>query len=668
MAMTPDLILQVVDESVIVRKRSHAHFRKIFPLAWKPMIEAYQKGLTPSQAAQEAFAKGNPMRLSDWTEFVREVEGSATLQDQHRRQMKELDLGPGWFEYSVFSFKLFGERNLGSTFYTGFYFLCLMMWSWIAFQFFAGVRLAGFLSLEGSYVQSFLGLVLGLSLLGLTKGLILILLHVLATGSLPETKIAWRGLMIDISVDTSPIEAHRIAQLKIFFFVSSAVAYMAAALLWKSVQIPGLSYESLSVLAVLLTFVSLNPKRRGETSKIFGILYPQWKARRFLSYLENRSLFAIFRKGHWIEDESKLLQFAVLCVGWSLGFLVFLSFLFVSNIRPLMQAWSQTTGLEWFSVFAISGVLAGVMGLVIFELWRVLIRNFLFLFQRQIQNFFRNRSIRTEKKFETGKIRQFMAQSPLFQGFPESVIDGFLSLGFIQVVREGQPLIIQGNVGTELYMILEGEAVVRRQEATGDVHDLAVLSKGAIFGEMSLLRNVVRSAHVISLSPLRVFVLPKANFESLFRGLTNVRTLEQRIALSGVLGDSSIFKGLPKETLQIILGYGEFVEFKAGQTVIEQGDRDKDFYIVLRGRVEVVRAGDIRLSELGPATFFGEVALFENRPRSATIRVIEDAVLLKVSQEGFWRMVDQNPSLAANIQELSWLRRQAPESLGADAL
>lgn len=665
--MSEPIVTQVIGDSVLVRKVQDPQFRKLYPIMWKSMIEGYAKGLKASEVILLGLQRSDPIRLADWIEFVRDVEGPGQWAETQRQKLKEIDIAPGWFEYQILSLKVCSERNLWYRFYAGFYFIAFVLFGGAAAEVFQGFGVAHFLVMDESYSLAFVGLFLGLSVLGISKGLILVLLHVLASGSLPETRVAFRGIMLDLSVDTSPIEAHRDFVVKIFFFATSAVSYLAAAYLWSLGSLPGLNSASLFVLAVLLTFLSLNPKRRGETSKIFGIVYPSWKARRSLSYLENRSLFGLFQRGRWVEDESHLLLFAFLCLGWSLSFLVFLGSLLVANIGDLSLAVRTVEGTLWGSLVLIGVILGGIILIVVYELWRVLIRNFLFLFQRQIQNFLRNRSVRTEKTFDPEKIRAFMAKSPLFQGFPSQVIDGFLKHGYIQVVRSGQPVIVQGNVGTELYMILEGEAVVRRQDPIGVIQDLAVLSKGAIFGEISLLRNVVRTASVVSLSPMRIFVLPKNDFEELFRGL-NVQTLEQRIALSGVLGDSSVFKDLPRETLQIILGYGEFREFKKGEIVIEQGDRDKDFYIVLRGRVEVVRAGDIRLSEFGPAGFFGEVSLFENRPRSATVRALEDAVLLKLSSDGFWRMVDQSPNLAANIQELSWLRRQTPENLAADAI
>ncbi|MBX3017571.1 MAG: cyclic nucleotide-binding domain-containing protein [Bdellovibrionaceae bacterium] len=658
---------QVVGESIVVRKPHDLHFRKLFPLAWKPLIDAYQKGLPPSRVLQDGIEKSSPVRLRDWIEFVREVEGKVPGDAGLLRKLREFDVAPGWFEYRLFELKLWSERNVWARFYPGFYFLGFLTMALAGLRVLSGFDLRHFLWVNGSFELAFVGLFLGLSLLGLTKGVVLVAMHLLATGSWPETRIAFRGLMIDLDVDASPVEAHRLKSVKLFYFTTSALLYLAGAAFWGAFSLPGLNAASLSVLGLLMTFLSLNPRRRGEVSKIFGILYPQWKVRRALSYLENRALFAFFKRGRWIQDESQLLRYALLCLLWSAGFLAFLIGLVVANGQDLWLALGHTRGSAWGSVILMLLIFAGITATVVSELWRLLARHFLFLFQRPLRDFSRNRSIRTERRFDPAQIRRFLSASPLFHGAAEASLDAFLECGVIQIVKPGQSLIVQGNVGTELFVLLEGEAVVRRLDEAGEAQDLAVLSKGAVFGEMSLLRNTVRTASVVALSPLRVFMMPNSEFARIFQG-ENIRMIERRIALSGVLGDSSVFQDLPAETLQIILSYGEFREFKKGELLIEHGDRDKDFYIVLRGEVEAVRAGDMRLNVIGPAGFFGEVSLFENRPRSASIRALADGVALKLPFDGFWRMVDQNPALAAHIQELSWLRRETPDNLADSRL
>ena len=67
------------------------------------------------------------------------------------------------------------------------------------------------------------------------------------------------------------------------------------------------------------------------------------------------------------------------------------------------------------------------------------------------------------------------------------------------------------------------------------------------------------------------------------------------------------------------------VGFAAGQEVFREGEPGAEMYIIEDGEVEIVKqhgATEKRLSRLGPGDFFGEMALLEDRPRSAGAREI----------------------------------------------
>jgi CRP-like cAMP-binding protein len=75
-------------------------------------------------------------------------------------------------------------------------------------------------------------------------------------------------------------------------------------------------------------------------------------------------------------------------------------------------------------------------------------------------------------------------------------------------------------------------------------------------------------------------------------------------------------------------------------------------YIVQAGQVEVLiekPEGDIRLAVLEPGDVFGEMALFTKAPRSATVRALGEARVLRVNKDGFLKRVHEDPSLAFRI-------------------
>jgi len=93
-------------------------------------------------------------------------------------------------------------------------------------------------------------------------------------------------------------------------------------------------------------------------------------------------------------------------------------------------------------------------------------------------------------------------------------------------------------------------------------------------------------------------------------------------------------------------------QYRDGEVVVRQGETDDCMYVVQEGKVEVVRESDGHatvLAVLERDDFFGEMALFERRPRSATVRALGDARVLTVDKRTFLRRVHEDPSLAFRI-------------------
>jgi len=94
--------------------------------------------------------------------------------------------------------------------------------------------------------------------------------------------------------------------------------------------------------------------------------------------------------------------------------------------------------------------------------------------------------------------------------------------------------------------------------------------------------------------------------------------------------------------------------YQDGEEVIRQGDTGNTMYVILSGKVEVVRVdGDkqVKISELEKGEIFGEMALFENMPRSATIRSVGESRIITVDKRTFFSRVHEDPSLAFNMMK-----------------
>jgi CRP/FNR family transcriptional regulator, cyclic AMP receptor protein len=99
---------------------------------------------------------------------------------------------------------------------------------------------------------------------------------------------------------------------------------------------------------------------------------------------------------------------------------------------------------------------------------------------------------------------------PLFKGLEKAYLKALASSSKEMSFRPGDTIVKEGGAGLGFYLLIDGEATVRRKGKT-----VARLRKGNFFGEMALLDNQPRSADVIAETPTRCLVVLRWNFWSL---------------------------------------------------------------------------------------------------------------------------------------------------------
>lgn len=92
--------------------------------------------------------------------------------------------------------------------------------------------------------------------------------------------------------------------------------------------------------------------------------------------------------------------------------------------------------------------------------------------------------------------------------------------------------------------------------------------------------------------------------------------------------------------------------YRDGDAIVCQGDIGNSMYVVQAGQVEVVQAGDFEeqhLAYLKAGDFFGEMAVFGQEQRSATVRSVGDSRVLKLDKRTLLRRIGEDPLLAVNL-------------------
>ena len=113
----------------------------------------------------------------------------------------------------------------------------------------------------------------------------------------------------------------------------------------------------------------------------------------------------------------------------------------------------------------------------------------------------------------------------------------------------------------------------------------------------------------------------------------------------------------------ILVGAGAALrEFKAGEVIFKEGDAAAEFFVIQRGKVEI-RLGNRLLGTLGDHDIFGEMALIDAAPRSATAIAATDVKLVPVGEKQFLFLVSRTPYFALKVMRVLARRLRAQNSV-----
>ena len=113
-----------------------------------------------------------------------------------------------------------------------------------------------------------------------------------------------------------------------------------------------------------------------------------------------------------------------------------------------------------------------------------------------------------------------------------------------------------------------------------------------------------------------------------------------------------IFSKIEQAKLKLLAFTSERVNFAIGQEVCHQGDPGDTMYVILGGTADVLidtAGGQIAVAEMKKNSFFGEIAILCDVPRTATIKAKEPLSTLKITKDMFYRLVAEFPQMAVEI-------------------
>jgi len=245
-----------------------------------------------------------------------------------------------------------------------------------------------------------------------------------------------------------------------------------------------------------------------------------------------------------------------------------------------------------------------------------------------------------EKVKKSEEVNQFIQkaihQNMLFTAHDDSVLDEVVEYFYPQECKKGDCIIAEGAMAaTEFFVIESGDVVV----STNKNGEVCTLSEGQCFGELALLYNAPRNATItVSSDTCKLYVMQRQAFRYV---VTNAHKAEDDKHFAFLRGVKLFAPLLSNELTLIDMALTDRV-CEPGEHIFSQGDiptAASKFYLVEEGTCEGIVSKDDEekesfVNQVG--SFFGELALLNDEPRSATISAGPNGCrLLQLSREDF---------------------------------
>ncbi len=126
-----------------------------------------------------------------------------------------------------------------------------------------------------------------------------------------------------------------------------------------------------------------------------------------------------------------------------------------------------------------------------------------------------------------------------------------------------------------------------------------------------------------------------------------ISTVEKVLFMKSI----DLFRALPSEELAQIAEIAEEQPMTSGEQIFAEGEPGDALYLIVEGRVKVHK-GEKELVRLGIRDVFGEMAVLDSEPRSASVTAVEDAVLLKIGRDDFRDILIERPEIAMGVMKV----------------
>jgi CRP-like cAMP-binding protein len=211
-----------------------------------------------------------------------------------------------------------------------------------------------------------------------------------------------------------------------------------------------------------------------------------------------------------------------------------------------------------------------------------------------------------------------------------------------------------------MFIIVEGQVNVVRQDEAGRPVTLAMLGEGEFFGEMALLCAGPRLSTVVAGTEAVLLEFSRERMEAIATRYPQMEEVVQRLyrqrLLANALRSNPLFASWPEELRQLVSEAFSSFSVQAGEEILSRGQPAHALYLLLRGRCAAIHqhvdGRETPYPEMVEGDVFGEISLLRSKLATATVRATTPCVLLKLDGAILDELLPRHPMLQKELQRL----------------
>lgn len=263
-----------------------------------------------------------------------------------------------------------------------------------------------------------------------------------------------------------------------------------------------------------------------------------------------------------------------------------------------------------------------------------------------------------------------LIQFELFSDLPQSLVKRFHKKATNREVEPDEVILLEGQYDHVMYVMLSGYVHVTQSSPTGSVL-IGTLKRGDFFGDMNPRTTQPSAVSITATTDCNLLELSKPQLQSILDASPHAQSLIDRTynnrALRSELRGVSLFEGFNSEDLDRLTKTATVVRYPSDAPIFDEGDEGDAFYLIRTGFVKILKkrpsAKDLVLAYLREGQYFGEMALLNEDPRSASVMALTETEVIRITKDDFNALLESHPGMRRQLVDVVSRRDARNEEL-----